>query len=353
MKWRFIAAEVMARITVIVVIEGMVSERMRAPPPTFSSSMKILRFVLPAVCLASVTVLCTGQQDKKNDFTVSPDKVEKIKAALPAATPAPVQKKHEVLVFTRTKGFRHGSIPVGVECMKQLGAKTGLFNVTHTEDPEVFAADSLKKFDAVIMLNTTGRIFEGAASGEEVLKKNLLEFVKNGGGLAGMHSATDTYNDWKEYNDLMGGSFESHPWGSGDTVRVKNLDPQHPLNAAFKNEGLTVKDEIYKFRPKTAQPSGRRMLLALDPNGTDMKKDDGNKDGAPDRDFYPIAWLSTSGKGKTFYCSLGHNDEIYWNPTVVQHYLAGIQYALGELPADATPKAVAMVLNDGRLVAGN
>ncbi len=314
--------------------------------------MKSLRFFVPVTGLAAIATLCFGQHDDKK-FAVSADKVEKIKAALPAATPVPVKKKHEVLVFSKTTTFRHPSIPVGVECMKQLGAKTGLFNVTHTEDESAFAADNLKKFDAIIMLNTTGKIFEKAAAGEDVLKQNLLDFVQNGGGLVGIHSATDTYNDWKPYNDLMGGSFEGHPWGAGETVRVKNLDPQHPLNAAFKNDGLTVKDEIYKFRPKTAQPTERHMLLALDANGTDMKKDDGDKDGQPDRSFYPIAWLSTHGKGKTFYCSLGHNDEIYWNPVVVQHYLAGIQYALGELPADATPKAVAMLLNNGRIVAGN
>jgi len=136
--------------------------------------------------------------------------------------------------------------------------------------------------------------------------------------------------------------------GAGEKPR-----PAAPATAAFKGDGLTVQDEIYKFRPNTAQPDARRMLLALDANGTDLKKDDGDRDGKPDRDFYPIAWLSTYGKGKTFYCSLGHNDEIFWNPVVVQHYLAGIQYALGELPADATPKAVAMLMNDGTLVAGN
>jgi len=152
---------------------------------------------------------------------------------------------------------------------------------------------------------------------------------------------------------MMGTGFQEHPWGSGDTVRVKNLDPKHPLNAAFKGEGLTIKDEIYKFLPGRAQPTERRMLLALDANGTDLMRDDKNKDGKPDRDFYPISWLSTYGKGKTFYCSLGHNDEVYWNPVVVQHYLAGIQYALGELPAYATPKAVALLMNTGRWVAGN
>jgi type 1 glutamine amidotransferase len=313
--------------------------------------MKSLRLILPVAGLAAIATFCIGQNSGGDKFAVGPDRVEKIKAAIPEKTPAPVQKKHEVLVFTKTAGFRHGSIPTGVECMKQLGTKTGLFNVTHSEDAEVFKADSLAKFGAVIFLNSTGEIFKGSPSGEDVLKASLLDFVKGGKGVVGMHSAGDTYNDWKEYGEMMGTGFESHPWNAGDTVRVKNLAPDHPLTAAFKGEGLTIKDEIYKFKAGRAQAADRRMLLALDANGTDLKKDDQNKDGNPDRDFYPIAWLSTYGKGKTFYCSLGHNDDVYWNATVVAHYLAGIQYALGELSADATPKAVAMVMSDGTLVA--
>jgi uncharacterized protein len=312
--------------------------------------MKSLRLILPLAVVAAVGTLCIGQTNP-DKFGVAPERVEKIRAALPEKTPVPVKKKHEVLVFTKTAGFRHGSIPSGVECMKQLGAKTGLFNVTHSEDAEMFKADSLAKFDAIVFLNSTGEIFKGSPSGEDVLKQNLIDFVKGGKGVVGIHSAGDTYNDWKDYGEMMGTGFEQHPWGSGDTVRVKNLAPDHPLTAAFKGDGLTIKDEIYKFREGRAQPTERRMLLALDANGTDLKKDDKDKDGKPDRDFYPIAWLSTYGKGKTFYCSLGHNDEVYWNPTVVAHYLAGIQYALGELPADATPKAVAMLMSDGTVVA--
>ena len=314
--------------------------------------MKSLRLILPFAGLTALATLCIGQGGG-DKFAVSPDRVEKIKAALPEKAPAPVQKKHEVLVFTKTAGFRHGSIPTGVECMKQLGTKTGLFNVTHSEDAEVFKADSLAKFDAVIFLNSTGEIFKGSPSGEDVLKQNLLNFVKEGKGVVGMHSAGDTYNDWNGYAELMGTGFESHPWGSGETVRVRNLDPKHPLTASFKGEGLTIKDEIYKFRPGRAQPGERRMLLALDPEGTDMKRDDPDKDGKPARDFYPIAWLSTYGKGRAFYCSLGHNYEVFWNPTVVAHYLAGIQYSLGERSADATPKAVAMILKDRTVAARN
>ncbi len=314
--------------------------------------MKSLRFALPATCLAAAVTLCVGQPGR-DPFAVSTERLEKIKAALPEATPAPFKSKHEVLVFTKTVGFRHGSIPEGLECMKQLGAKTGLFNVTHSEDSAFFAPDRLKKFGAVIMLNTTGEIFKDAPEGEELLKKSLVDFVQNGKGLIGVHSATDTYQNWKEYTDMMGGAFAGHPWNSKDTVRLKNLDPDHPLTAAFKGEGLTLQDEIYIFRPDTAKPDARRMLLALDPNGPNMDKDDGNKDGKPDRELYPVSWVSTYGKGRTFYCSLGHNGEIFRNPVTVQHYLAGIQYALGELLADATPKAVTMFMGDGRLVAVN
>ena len=318
--------------------------------------MKPVCVLLPVLSLGAVLTMATGQ-GQGDKFKIPDDQAAKIKAALPAKTPAPVQKKHEVLVFSKTAGFRHSSIAAGVYCMKALGEKTGLFNVTHTEDEAWFAPDKLKAFDAVIMVNTTGEIFKGSPLGEDVLKASLVNFVKSGKGLVGMHSATDTYSSdnpqlkWKEYNDMMGGAFESHPWGSGDTVKVRNLEPGHPLNAAFNAGGITLQDEIYKFRPTTAQPTERRMLLALDPSGTDMKKDDGNKDGMADRNFYPIAWLSKYGEGRTFYCSLGHNEHIYWTPEVVAHYLAGIQYALGELPADAAPKAVAMVLSDGTVVA--
>ena len=304
--------------------------------------MKLHPIVLPALALTGAFTFAFAQEKKPtNNFTVSPEKIAKIDAALPAKTAAPVGKKHEVLVFTRTAGFRHGSIPVGVEAMKRMGDKTGLYTVTHTEDPGAFEAESLKKFDAIFMLNTTNEVFDtGDKAVEERLKANLLEFVNSGKGIVGIHAATDTYKGWKEYNDMMGGAFVKHPWGSGDTVKVKNLDPKHPVNAAFKGEGITLKDEIYKFRNDTASVSDRRMLLSLDPTGTDMTKDKEDL-----RSLYPIAWLDTWGKGRVFYCSLGHNDEIYMNPVVMEHYLAGIQFALGELKADATPQAV---LSPGR-----
>ncbi|MEK6236153.1 MAG: ThuA domain-containing protein, partial [Planctomycetales bacterium] len=164
------------------------------------------------------------------------------------------------------------------------------------------------------------------------LKQSLVDFVKSGKGLMGTHSATDTYKNWQDYNDMMGGAFAGHPWHTEVPVRI--LAPEHPLNKVFGGKGFTVTDEIYQFRDNTASPADRKMLLSLAPDWDQIKK------GRRKDQFYPISWISKYGEGRTFYCSLGHRNEIYSNPIVLEHYLAGFQYALGDLSADATPAAI-------------
>jgi type 1 glutamine amidotransferase len=268
--------------------------------------------------------------------------LDKITQALPDKAPAQPKQPRKILIFSRTTGFRHSSIPVGIKAITMMGDKTGAYTALATEDESFFEPAKLKAFDAVFMLNTTGSntvdpfrpksgTKEEADNREEMLKKSLVDFVSSGKGLIGVHAATDTYKNWKQYNVMMGGAFAAHPWNAGDTVSIKNLDPTHPINAAFGGHGFDVKDEIYVFRAGTALPTERRYLLSLDGSKMDLKR--GNrKDG-----LYPISWISTFDKGRTFYCSLGHNNEIYWNPAILKHYLAGIQYALGDLKVDATP----------------
>ena len=275
---------------------------------------------------------------------VNPQIVAKIKEALPEKAPAQPRQPRKVLLFSKTNGFRHGSIPVGVASLTMLGTQTGAFTAIHSEDDSMFEPETLKQFDAVIMVNTTGSLFrprklpddpaeKNAVLGrEERLKKSLVDFVKGGKGLGGTHSATDTYKSWKEYNVMMGGAFDGHPWHTEVPVRL--LDAGHPLNKVFQGKGFTVRDEIYQFRADTAQPTERKMLLSLDPNWDQLSKGK-RKDG-----FYPVSWISSYGQGRTFYCSLGHRNEIYHNPHVLEHYLAGFQYILGDLAADATPAKV-------------
>lgn len=298
--------------------------------------------LLLAAAFACGTLCFCGES--LGQFEVKPEIVEKIQQALPKAAPAKPKQSRRVLLFSKTNGFRHGSIPVGVMALKMLGEQTGAYESVHSEDDSVFEQDSLKGFDAVIMVNTTGELFrpgklpadkeqrDAALQREERLKGNLVEFVRSGKGLAGTHSATDTYKNWKEYNDMMGGAFDGHPWHEEVPVRI--LAPDHPLNKVFAGQGFTVRDEIYQFRGDTAQPSERRMLLSLASDWPGLSK------GKRQDGFYPISWISRYGDGRVFYCSLGHRDEIYYNPVVLEHYLAGFQFALGDLAADATPQPV-------------
>ena len=289
--------------------------------------------ILPIGALLGVLAI-TMAQGKKGQ-PVKEDEISKMEDALPAEAPAKPQQARKVLVFSKTAGFRHSSIEVGVEAITRMGKATGAFEVTATEDDSIFEPETLGEFDAVIMLNTTGEIFKSEEVGrEDRLKSSLIEFVKGGKGLIGIHSATDTYKNWKDYNDMMGGAFDGHPWH--EKIRVKNNDPKHPILLGFEGKDFEVADEIYQFRKDTASPDERRILLSL--SGEIAKKSKGKygKDG-----LYPIAWCDEYGKGRIFYCSLGHREEIYWNPAVLKHYLAGIQFALGDLAADAQPKKLA------------
>ncbi len=274
-----------------------------------------------------------------------PEHVASVQAALTFEAPAKPKKLHQLLVFSKTNGFRHSSIEIGVKAMELLGDKTKAFAVTATESEDVFEADSLKKFDGILLLNTTGNIFRPGKDAKDPekegrLRKNFQDFVEKGGALIGFHSATDTNADWPEYLKMMGGTFGGHPWH--ESVGVKNVDPAHAVNKSFEGKDFRITDEIYQWKPGSFSSSTHRVLLAMDNKTTNMDKK--NKEGkdttnGPNK-VYPITVVRKYGQGRVFYCSLGHREEIYWNPAVLQHFLAGIQYALGDLEADATPANV-------------
>ena len=293
-------------------------------------------FVAAAGLSATLPVGRAAQPNEKD--------LGKIQAALPTEAPAKPKAERNVLVFSRTAGFRHSSIEYGVRAITLMGEKTKAFTVYATEDETIFTSEKLKKFDAIFFLNTTENCLapklakdatkeqkDAAAKQEEERKAALKAFVEGGKGLIGVHAATDTYKQWKEFNVMMGGAFDGHPWNANSKVTIKNLDPKHPLNAAFDGKGFEITDEIYQFRADTALPGDRHYLLALDNDKTNVSI------GKRKDTFYPVSWLSTYGKGRTFYCSLGHREDIYMNKAVLQHYLAGMQYALGDLEADAKP----------------
>lgn len=278
------------------------------------------------ITLGLVTLLLGLWQVARGE-SVPEQAVEKIRAAAPDKAPAKPAKPRRLLVFTLCRGFRHGSIPYVSKALQLMGEKTGAYETVVSDDVSMFRPENLSQFDAVCLNNTTGSLFE-----DETLKASFLRFVRSGKGLVGIHAATDCFYDWPEYGEMMGAYFSGHPWH--EEVAIKLDEPDHPLCAAFGGEGLRITDEIYQFR----EPYSRqklRVLLSLDTSKTNMSKDGiRRKDG----DF-AVSWVRNYGKGRVFYCSLGHRNETSWNPAVLRHYLAGIQFALGDLPADATPGA--------------
>jgi len=209
-----------------------------------------------------------------------------------------------------------------------MGEKTGAFDVTVSTDMAAFDAANLAQFDAVLFNNTTQLAFDDPNH-----RRALLEFVRSGKGVIGIHAATDNFYDWPEAAAMMGGLFDGHPWHAGGTWAVKLDEPGHPLNRSFEGQAFLIKDEIYQVKVPYSRDT-HRVLLSLDMSNPRNRQVEGIK--RDDADF-AISWIKPLGAGRVFYCSLGHNLEVLRNEAVLAHYLAGSQYALGDLPVDDTP----------------
>lgn len=256
--------------------------------------------------------------------------VEKIKKALCEIVPVKPAKSRKVLVFSLCKGFYHESIPYWSKAIELMGKKTSAFEPVISGDMSVFDADNLKQFDAIIFNNTTKLVFTPDQ------RQHLMDFVKSGKGIVGVHAATDNFDDWPEAAAMMGGLFDSHPWGSGGTWAVKNEEPAHPLNKAFAGKDFKISDEIYAFKGPYSRKT-HRVLLSIDLSDASTGKA-GLKGQREDKD-YAVSWIKRCGEGRVFCSSFGHHNHITWNAVVLQHYLDGIQYALGDLQVDDTPSA--------------
>jgi type 1 glutamine amidotransferase len=289
------------------------------------------RRFLAAGALASgamaIPAVLTRRLWAKPDLEPVPDaELEKIESALPESATAKPRQPHRILVFYRCEGFVHSSINRGNATLELMGQKTGAFETVVSKDMTVFNSSALDEFDAVVFNNTTRLKFEDPKS-----RKALMDFVRGGKAVVGIHAATDNFYDWPEAAAMMGGLFDGHPWGAGGTWAVQIEGPEHPLNQAFAGKGFWIQDEIYKLKAPYSRENLRILL------GLDMTKKE-NKPGRADGDN-AVAWIRDFGDGRVFYSSLGHRHEIFWTPSVLQHYLDGLQFALFDLNADATPSA--------------
>jgi len=226
-----------------------------------------------------------------------------------------------ILVFTKTEGFRHESIPAAIQAVRDLGARNG-FDVTPTEDDTVFSAAGLAPYDAVVFLLTTGDVLNDAEQAA------FETWLRAGHGYVGVHSAADTERDWPWYGRLVGAWSSGHPEIQPAVAQV--VTPTDASTAALPARWSRT-DEWYGFLTNP-RANGVRVLLTLDESSYLPR------DWAMGAD-HPIAWEHAFDGGRAWYTQGGHTTESYSEPLFLGHLLGGIQYALakGSGPADKPP----------------
>jgi type 1 glutamine amidotransferase len=318
---------------------------------------------------------------------------------IPAKPPATPQKPRKVLLFSRipSAGFQHSSIPLAMDTIAELGTHTGAWTSDKAWDASVFTPENLKQYDAIFLSSTTGCFLDDPndQATTDARRQALLDFVRNGKGIAGIHATGDSYHGtscggggaaragaagragragraggraggnaarggraaftppppcshrnnspngggqglWPAWNQLIGGYFKFH-WVYPSPITVKIDDPSNPINAPFKGQAFDTIDEVYTFAQDSWSRKNVHVLTSIDYSQmTDCQK---GLEEYPrtDHDF-GLSWIRREGQGRVFYEALGHSETIYYNnPAMLEHLLAGMQYVLGDLKADDSP----------------
>ncbi|MFC6021730.1 ThuA domain-containing protein [Plantactinospora solaniradicis] len=237
---------------------------------------------------------------------------------VPASPASAVDAPYDVLVFSKTAGFRHDAIPVGIQTIQQLGAANN-FTVTATEDAAAFNTSNLAQYEAVVFLNTTGDVLNSTQ------QSAFESYIRGGKGYVGVHSAADTEYDWPFYGNLVGAYFASHP--AIQQANVKVADRGHAATAHLP-QTWTRTDEWYNFR--TNPRSTAKVLATLDESSYS-----GGGMGAD----HPHVWCKTYEGGRSFYTGAGHTQASYSDSAFRAHLLGGIRYAAGRSKADCRPES--------------
>ncbi|WP_433312897.1 ThuA domain-containing protein [Micromonospora chersina] len=265
--------------------------------------MRLLRTALGAATAVLATLACTTP-----------------------ATPAAADAPYDVLVFSKTAGFRHDAIPAGIQAIRDLGAANN-FTVTATEDAAQFTTANLARFEAVVFLNTTGDVLN-------TTQQTAFEsYVGAGGGYVGVHAAADTEYDWPFYGNLVGAWFASHPAIQAANVKVE--DRAHAATAHLPQTWNRT-DEWYNYR--TNARSTAHVLATLDESSYSGGSMGGD---------HPHAWCKAYAGGRSFYTGGGHTQASYAEPAFRAHLLGGIRYAAGRSRADCRPETGYTALYNG------
>lgn len=286
----------------------------------------------------------------------NPADIVGLMAALPDKPLAKPQALRHVLVLCTARGFVHSSIPLAAKMVEYLGDRTGAWMTTITYDAAAINTENLKQYDAIFLDSTTGQFLDDPNNKEitAARRQALLDFVNGGKGLAGIHAATDSYHTssrpatpggpavaptgtWPEFNKLIGGFFKFH-WTYPTLIQVKIDDPNSPLTSMFPAKGYNIVDETYTFAQDSF--SRKRVHVLTSINYAKMSQCDKDREPAATRRTdgdYALSYIQHVGNGRVFYEAHGHNEEVYYYRPFVEHMLAGIQYAIGDLKADDSP----------------
>lgn len=300
------------------------------------------KLFLPLICF-----LCLGNcfaQDLEA-FEFTKDWLKKIEAMAPPKPSIAIKEKRNILIFSLHTGFQHWTIPHTEAVVACIAKKSNAFTITTSKDIWEFKKENLVQYDAIVLNNTcsdfeTRNLFfdklaeDTSLSTEQRLKKakelenNLLDYVKNGGGLMVLHGGVVMQNKSKAYGEMVGGTFDYHP--KQQKFKVELVDPKHPLVKGFNGKGFEHIDEPYFFKNAYFDFDFRPLLY--------MKSDalEGLKAEPKDTTKY-IAWIKRYGEGRVFYCSPSHNAHSFENPQLLQFLLDGMQYTVGDLVCDDSP----------------
>ena len=221
------------------------------------------------------------------------------------------KKQKKILVFSKTAGYRHGSsIVAGKKVIMELGQQNK-FEVDTTENANDFTAENLKQYAAVVFLCTTGNVLN------EEQQKAFEQFIRNGGGYLGLHSAADTEYDWAWFGELNGAYFKNHP---RPQEAVFNIVDHNNISTAHLPESWKRSDELYNFK---WLGTDLHILITIDEN---------SYTGGGNGENHPMAWYHEFDGGRGFYTALGHDNKSWEDPLYQQHVLGGIKYAMGNNP---------------------
>jgi type 1 glutamine amidotransferase len=273
--------------------------------------------------------------------TLTPAEVDKraadirsrIDAAIPNKPIAAAKKARKLLVIESLEGMSHNTIPLTNVMIQRMGEKTGAWTTVFSNDLNNLRYPKVKEYDAIFLNSIVGEFLPDPA-----MRADLVRYVSEGGGMGGIHGTPWASRNWDEFAEMIGAQSAPHRIENGI---IRLYDKDNPIVRPFNYEDLPHREEYYRFEDSG---NGRlrwdkvRVLLIVDldekvPASTDKPWDGYRR---PDK-VYPLAWIREYGKGRVFYNSMGHMPETFMRPEIVGHFLAGMQYILGDIEANATP----------------